>query len=1290
MFLSIKGLSMLFTNFTKQYPLSKTLRFELKPIGKTLEHIKAKNFLEQDATLAESYQAIKPILDEYHRDFIELALQDIELVELADFQTHYLALKQNKNDDKLRKALEKSQEQLRKAIVKQFKKDEKTKALFESLFAKELFGNHKEYGNLVKWIIQKEGENSPNIALVQQFIGFTTYFTGFYENRRNLYSDKAKHTAIVYRLIHENLPRFVDNIQVLTHIKDKYDDLYQQLNQLDHHITSHFDNFNIDKLSNIDFYNQLLTQSSISAYNTLLGGKTLENGTKLQGINELINLFNQKNKTKIAKLKPLHKQILSDKQSLSFLPSRFKDDNEVCVAVNEFYRSYQDSFSKISRLFNEIQKYDLNGIYIHHGQLTHISHSLYGNFGLINNALSDYYVNTIYQEFENQISDAKTPKSKEKIIKKRDDKILNEREKFIKSEHSIAVLEQAIKAYCQNKDDVEFISIADYFAKCATWFDDKKLSIIKDIDNKFSTIKGFVEKEYPLGECSFYKHKKSQDIINLKLFLDSVMTLVHFIKPLAVTADGLNEDKSFYGEFTPLYDELKQFTSLYNKVRDYISQKAFDTAKYKLNFDNAQFLNGWDLNKEKDNFGIILQKNGNYYLAILDKDHKKVFEQASVATSLDVYQKMVYKQIANAGADIATILKIGGEVVRKTKGLEELKNQYFPQEINKIRLSQSYSVSSENFNKDDLTKYIDFYKELVQEYFSYFNFTFKDSEQYKSYPEFISDVDRQGYDIRFIDIDSSYIDDLVEQGKLYLFQIYNKDFSTKSYGKKNLHTLYFQALFSPENLQNVVYKLNGEAEIFYRRSSLNLDDVAKHPAGEVLKMKNPNNRNQNKIATHTIIKDKRYTEDKFLLHIPITMNFGVNATGFKEFNKNVNQTLKSSKDDIHIIGVDRGERHLLYVSVINQKGEIIEQKSLNEIINIGHNGDELSVNYHTILDNKEKARLEARVNWGEIENIKEIKQGYLSQVVHYISQLMLKYNAIIVLEDLNFGFKRGRFKVEKQVYQNFENALIKKLNYLVLKDKNADELGGVRNALQLANKFEDIKEIGKQTGFLFYVPAWNTSKIDPTTGFVDLLKPHYKSVEDSVEFFKKFNSIRYNSQQGYFEFVMDYQNFGNKANGSKTDWIICSDGDVRYAYNPSDKSTQTINVNQALKDLFKACDIDYQSSNDLINAICHNNSKKLHSGLCYLLKVLLALRYSNSQTGDDFILSPVMNENGEFFDSRKADKTQPNDADANGAYHIALKGLWVLQQIKASDNLDKLKLAISNQEWLEFTQSRNK
>ena len=45
--------------------------------------------------------------------------------------------------------------------------------------------------------------------------------------------------------------------------------------------------------------------------------------------------------------------------------------------------------------------------------------------------------------------------------------------------------------------------------------------------------------------------------------------------------------------------------------------------------------------------------------------------------------------------------------------------------------------------------------------------------------------------------------------------------------------------------------------------------------------------------------------------------------------------------------------------------------------------------------------------------------------------MMVEHNAIVVMEDLNFGFKRGRFKVEKQVYQKLEKMLIDKFNYLV-------------------------------------------------------------------------------------------------------------------------------------------------------------------------------------------------------------------------------------------------------------------
>lgn len=43
------------------------------------------------------------------------------------------------------------------------------------------------------------------------------------------------------------------------------------------------------------------------------------------------------------------------------------------------------------------------------------------------------------------------------------------------------------------------------------------------------------------------------------------------------------------------------------------------------------------------------------------------------------------------------------------------------------------------------------------------------------------------------------------------------------------------------------------------------------------------------------------------------------------------------------------------------------------------------------------------------------------------------------------------------------------------------------------------------------------------------------------------------------------------------------------------------------------------------------------------------ISHSKTGTDEDFILSPVANAQGIFFDSRKAGDGQPKDADANGA-----------------------------------------
>jgi hypothetical protein len=48
----------------------------------------------------------------------------------------------------------------------------------------------------------------------------------------------------------------------------------------------------------------------------------------------------------------------------------------------------------------------------------------------------------------------------------------------------------------------------------------------------------------------------------------------------------------------------------------------------------------------------------------------------------------------------------------------------------------------------------------------------------------------------------------------------------------------------------------------------------------------------------------------------------------------------------------------------------------------------------------------------------------------------------------------------------------------------------------------------------------------------------------------------------------------------------------------------------------------------------------------------------------------------------------PENADANGAYNIARKGLWLVRQIKQTHPGDKIDFAITNKEWLQFAQDK--
>ena len=1324
---------------TSLYATSKTLRFRLEPIGKTPEFIQKNALLDKDKRKADDYIKIKMTIDEYHKAFIKDALSSVvreyeenqkilrdggkvdrKKFSPEDFKelfNLYSLFKKDRADEKNRTAFAFACKSLRQKIVR---------IAFPSNVVQELT-SAKLFNKLPAWVEQENKTRSQENKLfwTDTFKRFSSYFLGFHENRANMYSDDEKATAIAYRLVNENLPRFFDNIIIFSKINTIFDDIKDYLTENE---KKFFSSYDFKTVFTPEYYIHCLSQDDILKYNTLIGGYSTSDKEKIRGMNEFINQHNQKVKDKNNKIQPLkimYKQILSDRGTVSFLPQNFSTINEVYTGIVDFYSScilYSDTndgcsgnvFHILANQFSKIRDsiFDSSHIYIAHKALYSISKKIFGNPYFIYEALDDYY----RTQYDRKLLLIKTKSEKEKL-KKDFDVFMNKQ--FI----PINLIDKACDIYANKldgKQDCVIPSISEYCAHILEKVvNNKKFDAGKYEEAVYCSIKGELNCQHDDS------YRPSQEILNnIKKFLDTLLESIRSIQHFVIPRDRENlveKDESFYKVIDGIWENLSSFSKLYDKARNFFTGKAYSTGKIRLTFGIPALADGWDENKESDCRALLFMKDEQYYLGITSKAGLKFDKFDKIPDGVPCYQKMVYKYFPGP---TKMIPKCTVTTKNVKKHFENESSDYILYDEKKYNSQlvvskfiydlYSNSGSKPAFTdtylketndtvgyKKALVEWINFCKCFLKSYKSTADYNYdnlKDSNDYVKINEFYNDVARMTYRIKFSPIPCDIIDNLVESGKLYLFRIATKDFGC-THGHPNLHTLYWRALFSLANLNHTVIKLNGEASLFYRVSSIK--DPTIHKKGSILvgrMTKDGKNipeqiylkvcqfangkldqkdadeevlkyfeRSVRREAPYDIIKDRRYTKNVFLFHVPLTFNFGVEPT--KNINDRINNFLKGH-DDVNIIGIDRGERNLLYISVVNTKGQILEQKSLNILDGI---------DYHDKLDLREKERAKARESWGSIGRIADLKEGYLSFVIHYLTDLIIRYNAIVVMEDLNVGFKRGRFKVEKQVYQKFEKALITKLNYLCFKDFPAEEEGGVLHGWQLTKPFESFRSMGHQNGIIFYIPAWNTSKIDPVTGFVDKIKPRYTNREAAHSLFSKFIKIAYCSEEDAFEFLW-------KDESSNRIWTITTRGKERYYWSKDSSqygSVQKANVTEILKETFKNAEINWENSEDLIPILTTSDNTSLLKTVTWCLRLVLSMRYSSEADKRDFILSPVKMPNGRTFCSEMAPDSLPKDADANGAYNIARKGILVLERIKESA---KNPTIIKNEDWLKYAQ----
>lgn len=1217
----------------EKYRITKTLRFELKPIGKTLENIKKDGVLEKDREKYNDYEKVKEILDEYYKNKIEIALQDVNFdwKELYDCQK-----KENKNE-----------------VIKKYnnKLDEHLKNYIEDIFKGKLLDK-----------LQKDPELSEDDRkILIKFGQFTTYFTKFFKSRKNIFLSKGNGASIHNRIIKDNFAKFYKDIILYKSLTDEMKKNFEKYlleNEILYSGESLEDNFKVKH------YNNLLKSEGIEKYNKLIGG-----------LNELINKYNQKHKKKYVKFEPLYKQILSDNISSSFVLNTINTEDEALKIIDELLNEItEDKLSKIKIVIESLKKFDLSKIYISNELINILSNRMFKNYNLINLKIKKYID---FKANEN------------KVIK-------------------IFSIQEISESLNINDVDLFFTELEKY--------------ILPDIENIIESIHEY----YGMDRRNIKSTKNTLIIKNLLEGLNNFHKKIKYFDFL----EKLDYDIEFYELLKESTIYFENINNIFLKIRNYMTKKDYVEKKYKLNFSNSELANGWSKSKEENSKTIIFRKkykkdkNGEdtykYYLAIINKNYKLNADDLTFNVENNDFEKMEYFLFPQSSKMIPKCsvakknCKTSNDDIILPKGKDFLEDFVINKDILKLYNNKEYLkeyINSQN-DKTSLVKWIDFCKTFLKTYKSTSIYDFsklKESFEYNDVSEFYNDVDKNTYKIEFIPVSENFLYNCVDEGKIYLFEIYSKDFSEYSTGNTNLHTMYFKELFSKENLKNTIFKLNGEAELFYRKKSEK--ESFKHKQGEKIVNKTylsndeyktiPDNlyieivrrvknneeyesyAKENGITNlkiknleHEIVKDKRYYENKFLFHVPITINFKAKEYKQKNFNNSIINIIKEC-DTFNFIGIDRGERNLLSICVIDSKGNILEQENLNSLdTSRGKESKKVKVDFKEKLEIKTKDRDYSRKNWLEISNIKELKGGYLSNVIHKILKLAYKYNAFIILENLNSGFKNSRKKFEKQVYQKFEKMLIDKMNLLVFKDKKMNELGGLRNPLQLSTKIESFEKMKYHQGILLYVDPAYTSVVDPTTGFANIIKFNSINKDKIIE---NILSINYDNRLKMFRFELDLKKFKLSFNYIiKTTWFIYTNG-KRIKYNKENKKYEEIDLTNKMIEILNAKGIDFSNCNNIKDKIVSSNLKTEIGEI-----FILALKLRNSNENMDYIISPVLNENNEFYNSNNGNKKLPLDADLNGAYNIARKGKIIFENLRKSNN-DKFDI-LKNSDWLNYIQ----
>ena len=661
-----------FSEFVAISKVQKTLRNELRPTPLTMKHIKQKGIITEDEYKTQQSLELKRIADGYYRDYITHKLNDTNNL---DFRNLFEAIeeKYKKNDKDNRDKLDLVEKSKRGEIAKLLSADDNFKSMFEAKLITQLLPVYVEQN----YIGEDKEKALETIAL---FKGFTTYFTDYFNIRKNMFKENGGASSICYRIVNVNASIFYDNLKTFMCIKEKAE---TEIALIEEELTELLDSWRLEHIFSEDYYNELLAQKGIDYYNQICGD-----------VNKHMNLYCQQNKLKanVFKMTKLQKQIMGISEKAFEIPPMYQNDEEVYAAFNGFI-SRLEEVKLIDRLGNVLQNsniYDTAKIYINARCYTNVSSYVYGGWGVIESAIERYWYNTI----------AGKGQSKAKKIEKakKDNKFMS-----VKELDSIVSDYEPDYFNASNMDDdnsgraFSGHGVLGYFNKMSKLLANMSLHTIT----------------YDSGD-SLIENKETA--LNIKKDLDDIMSIYHWLQTFIID-EVVEKDNAFYAELEDIYYELENVVTLYDRIRNYVTRKPYSTQKFKLNFASPTLASGWSRSKEFDNNAIILLRNNKYYIAIFNVNNKpdkqiiKGSEEQRLSTD---YKKMVYNLLPGPNKMLPWVF------IKSNTGKRDYNpSSYILEGYEKNR----HIKSSGNFDINYCHDLIDYYKACINKHPEWKNYS---------------------------------------------------------------------------------------------------------------------------------------------------------------------------------------------------------------------------------------------------------------------------------------------------------------------------------------------------------------------------------------------------------------------------------------------------------------------------------------------------------------------------------------------------------------------------------------